>query len=161
MELNKYKVLIVEDDKVSSEIKVQTLRDVGFMVRSIDRGDIAIPVIRDWKPHAVILDLELPYKSGSEIIFEMLNDRELKKVLVIAHTVHMDGKDDLGFSFYAQFKAAKEQEPIMVDKLNKRNLVNNDIRFVLASELGKKYGMIPAGLARWVHENRQEIKLAA
>jgi len=151
----KYKVLIIEDEKTQAEHLAASLGQVGLQTKVLNRGDQAVSIIKGWAPHVVILDLELPGKSGPEILREMLKDPTLKETIVIANSIHMGLNDNLGFSFFAQYKLNKNKEPIMVDKLNRYNIENQDLRHILANVIGQKYGEIPIGLAKWVALDRK------
>jgi len=145
-----YKVLIVEDDEDTAVIEAISLKKIGFIVETVGDGNLAIPKMKEFKPNVVILDLELPGKNGLEILQLMFLDPELRDLIIIANTVHMDAKDDLGFSYYAHFQKIKNKEPVMINKLAKDENRHMDLRFVIAQMIGEKFGKVPKKLADWI-----------
>jgi DNA-binding response OmpR family regulator len=61
------KIIIVEDDQALSDLMTQALKQEGYSVESILRGEEAIPRIIEDQPHLVLLDLMLPDLNGIEV----------------------------------------------------------------------------------------------
>jgi len=61
------KVLVVDDEKSISELITTSLRFVGFEVRIAASGAEALRVAKEFKPHALILDVMLPDLDGFEV----------------------------------------------------------------------------------------------
>src|SRR2546421_1592 len=144
-----YKVLIVEDDDETAQIAAISLRKMGFSVDIVNQGDKAVPRMKEWKPEVVVLDLELPGQNGLQILQQMFLDAALRNLVIIANTVHMDAKDDLGFAYYAHFQRTKGEEPVMLNKLAQDEGKHLDLRYAIANMLGEKFGTIPQPLAEW------------
>lgn len=63
------KVLIVEDNKITSEMLEEVLRDThGYHVVSARSGDEALTRRVVWQPEVVILDLLIPGVAGVEFL---------------------------------------------------------------------------------------------
>jgi DNA-binding response OmpR family regulator len=76
------RVVIVEDDKnISKLMSIAVGKDLE--VKQIYDGGEALPVIREFKPDLVILDLMLPNKNGLDICESIKRDPELEKSVVI------------------------------------------------------------------------------
>lgn len=151
-----YKVLIVEDDEDTAAIEAISLRQLAFQVEVVHDGSQAIPTMKNWKPDIVILDLELPGKNGAEILKEMFLDPVLKELIIVANTVHMDAKDDLGFSYYVKYVETKNDEPVMINKLAVDENKQFDLRRVIAQLIEKKFGAIPPELTQWLDKNKSK-----
>jgi DNA-binding response OmpR family regulator len=82
------RVLIIEDDRMLARLVERTLGDAGFTVdvtRSADEGrDAALATVYD----AVLLDLELPDRSGLEVVRTLRREGRDVPVLI------MTGRDD-------------------------------------------------------------------
>lgn len=150
MEQKTYKILIVEDDDDTANIVAIALRSLGFDAAIVNNGDDAIPKMKSWEPDIVVLDLELPGKNGAEILMEMFLDDKLKDLIIIANTVHMDAKDDLGFTYYTKFVQNKNEEPVMVNKLSSDESKQFDLRYVIGHMILKKFGALPPAVENWM-----------
>ncbi len=147
-----YKVLIVEDDEDTAAIAAMTLTKLGFAVESVQDGSKAIPKMKEWQPHVVVLDLELPGQNGLQILQQMFLDPVLRDLIIIANTVHMDAKDDLGFAFYYHYRKMRNQEPVMINKLQTEDEGGIDLPFAIAQMLGQKFGTLPQQLAYYIRK---------
>ena len=148
----KYKVLVVEDDDDTAAIEAIALRKLNFEVEIVNHGDLAIPKMKEWKPEVVVLDLELPGKNGLQILQEMLLDPDLRNLIIVANTVHMDAKDDLGFAYYAHYQRVKNEEPIMINKIGRDQGKHLDLSYVIVNMIGQKYGHLPQYLGEWLQK---------
>jgi DNA-binding response OmpR family regulator len=63
----KKRVLVVEDDPVLTRVLQDNLTFEGFEVRSVADGDLAQNAARDFAPDLVLLDVNLPGKSGFDL----------------------------------------------------------------------------------------------
>ena len=61
-----YRILIVDDSRVSRQLMLQLLKPVGFEVRSAVNGKEAVDVWLDWQPHMIWMDLRMPVMDGYE-----------------------------------------------------------------------------------------------
>jgi len=64
----KEKILFVEDDPAISRGLSHNLQYEGYDVRCATHGNAALPLVADFCPDLIILDLMLPGKSGLEIL---------------------------------------------------------------------------------------------
>jgi len=60
------RVLVVDDDHDELITLVALLRDEGYDVRGSNRGKDVIDLVRDFDPHAVLLDIGMPDLNGYE-----------------------------------------------------------------------------------------------
>jgi len=82
------RVLVVEDVPVIAHFMTRTLERVGYEARAVHDGDEALGAVRDFAPHAVILDVLLPGLSGIEICRRIRADDALAGLVVIFATGH-------------------------------------------------------------------------
>lgn len=83
-----YDLLLVEDDLGDAGLVKIALRRGQFDVRlhHVKDGDDALAFLRDRespRPHLVLLDLNLPGRSGHEVLEEIKSDAELKTIPVV------------------------------------------------------------------------------
>jgi DNA-binding response OmpR family regulator len=61
------RVLIVEDDPVLTRVLRDNLTFEGFEVRTVADGNVAVSAAKEFAPDLVLLDINLPGKSGLEL----------------------------------------------------------------------------------------------
>jgi two-component system response regulator MprA len=62
------RLLVVDDERSIREMLEIGLQSRGFEVRSVVDGPAAIPVIKEWKPELIVLDVMLPKIDGLEML---------------------------------------------------------------------------------------------
>lgn len=77
------KVMVVEDDPLLRNLLATKLSksDCPFMFSS--DGSEAIPLVRNFQPDVIVLDLMLPGKDGFEILADLKADAKLKTIPVL------------------------------------------------------------------------------
>ncbi|MBN1815445.1 MAG: response regulator [Anaerolineae bacterium] len=88
--MDKSLALIIEDHEDSSVIFANALQEAGFECEIIRTGDKALTWLAETAPAVVILDLELPGVSGTEILRQIRADARLAKTHVIIATAFPD-----------------------------------------------------------------------
>jgi len=88
-------VLIVEDDELNMKLCSDLLQAHGYTtVLSVDGMDV-MDLAREHRPDLIIMDIQLPHKSGLEHTKQLKADDELKNIPVIAVTAFaMKGDED-------------------------------------------------------------------
>lgn len=103
-ETDLWRVLLIEDNPADAALLKATLREspVPHEVTVISRGDDAIAYLKREHPyesakmpHFVLLDLNLPRKSGFEVLGEIKGDPKLKIIPVIVLTSSESPEDVL------------------------------------------------------------------
>ena len=85
-----HKILVVEDEIDINELITEELQANGYSVVSVTDGAKAVDAFRDFEPDLVLLDWQLPNKSGIEIISEI---KEFSMVPIIMVTAKNDAAD--------------------------------------------------------------------
>jgi two-component system, cell cycle response regulator DivK len=79
-------ILIVEDNAPHMKLFDQLLRATGYeTILSVDGSDI-LEIAKDQIPDLIIMDIQLPGRSGLEITKDLKSDEELKHIPVVAVT---------------------------------------------------------------------------
>jgi two-component system, OmpR family, alkaline phosphatase synthesis response regulator PhoP len=81
MKADKFKILLVDDDKDIIEFLTYNLEKEGYNVYSASNGINALKIAKDKKPHLIILDVMMPEMDGIETC------NELRKVDALQDTI--------------------------------------------------------------------------
>ena len=102
MSNNKYKVLIVEDDKNIASFVQTILETNGYQVLTAQRGQQGILVLASHVPDLVVLDLGLPDMDGEEFIRMVRTESAVPIIVLSARTEESDKVSalDLGANDY-------------------------------------------------------------
>jgi PAS domain S-box-containing protein len=79
-------LLIIDDDPIASEAIANILKDVGANISKAGSGEEAIELMKQTRPHLILLDLYLPKMDGFEILEKIESDKELNGIPVIVVT---------------------------------------------------------------------------
>jgi CheY-like chemotaxis protein len=80
--------LIVEDDRGLAVVFAQALQAAGFTTGIVPDGDQALARLALATPDVVVLDLQLPGPSGTDILRRIRADARFAKTCVIVATGH-------------------------------------------------------------------------
>jgi signal transduction histidine kinase/CheY-like chemotaxis protein len=83
-------VLVIDDEANARDIAVRSLSRLGFRVRCATSAAAGLRAARATTPTLVLLDINLPDRSGWSVFEEMNGDKELSRVPVIMHSIHDD-----------------------------------------------------------------------
>ncbi|GAA5019325.1 response regulator [Kitasatospora paranensis] len=113
-----YRVLLVEDDAADAMLIEDALLD-GGAVRSISQvpdGIAALDHLRsqdEIRPDLIVLDLNMPRMSGTELLSVLKNDEDLKTIPVVVLTTSA-APDDVS-SAYRRHANAYVTKPVNLD----------------------------------------------
>ncbi len=92
--MEKIKVLIVEDHKVTQKLFDKALQDDIFEKKIAENGQDALDHYREWKPDVILLDILLPVVSGYTILKEIRQkDKDASTAIII--TSSLISKEDI------------------------------------------------------------------
>jgi two-component system, cell cycle response regulator DivK len=86
-------ILIVEDDQMNMQLVRVLLSGEGYDLRSVFNADEAVKVLSTFKPGLILMDIQLPGKSGLELTRELRANPEMNAASIVALTAY-GGKDD-------------------------------------------------------------------
>jgi CheY-like chemotaxis protein/uncharacterized protein YdhG (YjbR/CyaY superfamily) len=61
-----YKILVVDDSPINSQLLFKLLSPIGFEVQSASNGQEAIAIWDKWEPHLIWMDMRMPVMDGYE-----------------------------------------------------------------------------------------------
>jgi len=82
--MSKTRILIVDDDPNLSRLAGMILESSGlYEVMIINQALRALPAARQFQPAAILLDVDMPEKSGGDIAREAAADAQLRHIPVL------------------------------------------------------------------------------
>ena len=99
----KQKVLMIEDDRFLRKIYKNKLTLAGFEFIEATNGLEGLNKVISEKPDIVLLDVVLPRKSGFDVLIEMKEKKETKKIpVIILSNLGQESDVKRGFSLGVQ-----------------------------------------------------------
>jgi DNA-binding response OmpR family regulator len=80
----RFRVLVVDDEPVVTEVVERYLMRDGFEVSTAGDGDAALALAQTWAPDLVVLDLMLPGKDGLEVCRALRRDSSVPIIMLTA-----------------------------------------------------------------------------
>ena len=90
MKKSEINVLIVEDDRSSGLVMVESIKRLGFMPFHVTKSEDAIQIIKTKPMHLAILDILLPKSSGVDLAIELRRTRFGGSPIILASGVFKD-----------------------------------------------------------------------
>lgn len=110
-------ILLVEDNYVDVKVAEEALKESKLLnnLNVVGDGEEAMKYLRNEppyekaaKPDLILLDWNLPKKDGKETLFDIKNDKKLKRIPVVVLTVSEDEGDILdAYEFHANCYISK------------------------------------------------------
>jgi len=79
-------VLIVEDNELNMKLFNDLLEAFGYRTLKAREGAAALPLAREHHPDLIIMDIQLPDRSGLDVTKDIKADESLKNIPVVAVT---------------------------------------------------------------------------
>jgi len=132
-------ILIVEDDVNFAKSLLEFTRKRGYKGVVSVRGDLALPFALTYKPIGVLLDIQLPIKSGWEVLEELKNNSHTKHIPVHIMSSHKLKQESLlkGAVNFLDKPVAFEQMPDIFKRIEK--IINKESQKVLIIEDNPKH----------------------
>lgn len=83
-------ILVVDDDRTNLKIIESRLKQEGYDILTATNGEQALAIMREVRPHAILLDIEMPEMNGYNFLVEMRKEPRDREIPVIVQTVHKD-----------------------------------------------------------------------
>ncbi|KOS05871.1 histidine kinase [Flavobacterium akiainvivens] len=132
-------ILIVEDDVNFAKTLLEFTRKRGYKGIVSVRGDHALNMALVYKPVGVLLDIQLPIKSGWEVMEELKNNGQTRHIPVHIMSSHQLRRESLlkGAVNFLDKPAAFEQIPEVFRRIE--HVINKESQKVLIIEDNPKH----------------------
>ena len=78
------RVLIADDNQDAADTLAMVLRIWGHEVRVVYDGPSALLTVRNFRPHAVLLDIQMPRVNGGEVALNLRRQSGCEETLIVA-----------------------------------------------------------------------------
>jgi len=82
----KFKILVIEDDKLLKKIYQTKLAIEGYDAVIASNGEEGLEMAKEFKPDLILLDLLMPIKTGFEVLEDISKNKTLKSIPIIVAT---------------------------------------------------------------------------
>ena len=80
------RILIAEDHDASRQLLVELLDPFGFEIREVQNGLEAIEHWKSWRPHLILMDMQMPVMDGYDALRHIKAAQESADTVIIAIT---------------------------------------------------------------------------
>lgn len=132
-------ILIVEDDVPFAKSLLEYAQKKGYKGIVSVRGDEALPLAKKFAPIGILLDIQLPIKSGWEAMDELKNDAQTRHIPIHIMSSHKKKKESLlkGAVDFIEKPFAFEQMKEVFEKIEQ--VLTKDPKKVLIIEDNNKH----------------------
>jgi two-component system cell cycle response regulator DivK len=88
------KILVVEDNELNLKLFCDLLRAHGYEAEPVRDGREAVDRARAVRPDLIVMDIQMPYVSGLELIEQLKGDVELRRTPIMAVTAYAAKGDE-------------------------------------------------------------------
>lgn len=120
------RVVIADDDSTIRALVEAAVGNAGLECRAASDGGAALELIRSWQPDLAVLDVNMPNRSGYEVLSSLRNDPLTREIRVILLTARQQETDVIrGFGLGADDYVIKPFSPMELIARLKRLLGKN------------------------------------
>lgn len=88
-------ILIVDDNIDNLDLTQIVLEGEGFEVRVAENAEQALDILASFRPHLILMDIQLPGMDGLELTRRLRLDPALRDVIIVALSAYaMKGDED-------------------------------------------------------------------
>ncbi len=89
------RILIVDDNRSNTKLLAYLLSSRGYVVRTAGDAEQALSVLRDFRPHLILMDIQLPGIDGLELTRCLKGDPQTREIVIVAATAYaMKGDEE-------------------------------------------------------------------
>jgi len=103
-----YRILVVEDHLENAQFLTQLLALVGFEVQYAANGQEALTLWRTWRPHLILMDMQMPVMDGYETTHKI---RQLEQARNLENSFEQDWDDGMTKEWQDQLSMADAPMP--------------------------------------------------
>jgi CheY-like chemotaxis protein len=91
--MERWKILIAEDDKIARMFYDRSLSDEKFEKRFACNGEEVLEIYRSWSPHVMVLDIMMPIENGFSVLKTIRRGINDQKTTIIMATSLSQAED--------------------------------------------------------------------
>lgn len=115
IDYSQYSILVVDDVPLNLLLVEKMLTHLKFNIRKADGGEKALAMVKESKPHLILLDLMMPKMDGFQVLENLRANPETKDVrVIILSALNSDADIVKGFKAGANDFITK---PIIMERL--------------------------------------------
>lgn len=139
IKINDHSILIIEDDINFAKSLLEFSRKRGYKGVVAVRGDEGVELAKKYKPQGILLDVQLPVKSGWEVMDDLKNNPQTRHIPVHIMSSHEVRKESLlkGAVDFINKPMAFEQMQDVFEKIE--YVLSRDSKKVLIVEENSKH----------------------
>ncbi len=80
------RVMVIDDHAIFIEMATFVLQAAAFEVRSASDAHEALGVIPAFRPHVILMDIQMPVMDGIELTRQLKADAATKEIVILAFT---------------------------------------------------------------------------
>jgi len=127
-------LLIIEDDVKFAQILLDMARDQGFKGVITTRGAIGISLAKTFKPHAIMLDVQLPDLDGWMVLDQLKHNWETRHIPVHIMSVEEGRQRSLQLGAIAHLQKPISREDLSQTLTQIRDFVDRPVKNLLIIE---------------------------
>jgi DNA-binding response OmpR family regulator len=114
------KVLIVDDDEIFREVMRNGIEHEGYITETASDGEEALEKATSFKPNIMLLDVNMPKKTGFEVLKELKQNQKNKDLHIILCTGDSTTDIDEGFNLGADDCIYKPFDiPVVISRIER------------------------------------------
>ena len=87
------RVLLAEDNEFNRQVAVELMSSSGQVVRTAENGELAIKLLKEWRPDIIFMDIQMPVMDGYEATRHIRKMEEFAEIPIVAMTAHAMASD--------------------------------------------------------------------
>ncbi|HTK19919.1 MAG TPA: response regulator [Mucilaginibacter sp.] len=89
------RVLVLDDNQDILDVVQETLSYEKFEVKSTGESDQVMPLVKEFKPHLIILDYRVAGTNGGEVCQQIKSHPEFNNIPVIIFSAYISHQDEI------------------------------------------------------------------
>jgi len=82
--MTKKRILIIDDDVATTSLLKERLEQMGtYEARTENRGVCGLTATQEFKPHLVLLDVDMPDADGGDVAFRIRTDKTVSRTPIL------------------------------------------------------------------------------
>jgi CheY-like chemotaxis protein len=88
------RILVVDDNPTNLKLVAFLLTSRGYEIRAVMDAESVIKTLESWRPHLILMDIQLPGMDGFELTGRLKSDPRTRDIVIVALTAYAMKGDD-------------------------------------------------------------------